>query len=200
MVNNRQTIFGGIAGIIAFLTSIFLFNFPLPMGIIISIGIYFGVFFLTKPTYRIGSVDIDSIANGKEIKDLLDKAGYDLKIIESSGKNAKHKEIKANAEKLHHNGLNILNYLNKNPKKILSARRFLSYYLDTASDIMEKYTEFTNTNLKSKEMEEIYSKTNRALVILNEAFEKQFLKLMQNEFFDIEADINVLEKTLKMDE
>lgn len=49
-------------------------------------------------------------------------------------------------------------------------------------------------------MNKIYYQTNKGLTILNDAFEKQFLKLMENEFFDIEAEINVLEKTLKMEE
>jgi len=197
---NRQTILGGLAGILAFLTSTFLLKFPLPISVIIAVGVYFGMYFVTKPTYKIGSVDIDSISNGVEVKQLLDKAYYDLKIIQAASKKARHEEIRNNADKLNQTGLNILNYLEKNPKKVLTARRFLSYYLDTAADIVEKYSELAATNFKSSEMEELYSKTNRALLILNSAFEKQFLKLMQNEFFDIEADINVLEKTLEMEE
>lgn len=200
MKNNRQTILGALAGIVVFLITAFWFEFSFPISIILTVGTYFGVYFLTKPTYKFGDVDIDSLANSEEIKELLNAANKDLKIIESASLKAKHQEIRQNARKLYKTGVSIIDYLKKNPKKILTARRFLSYYLDTAADIVEKYFEFTATKFESEEMDKIYSETNRALIILNDAFEKQFVKLMESEFFDIEAEISVLEKTLKLEE
>jgi hypothetical protein len=41
--------------------------------------------------------------------------------------------------------------------------------------------------------------TARALDILQDAFMAQFNKLMQNEVMDVEADIDLLEKTLHME-
>ena len=35
--------------------------------------------------------------------------------------------------------------------------------------------------------------------MLNQAFEKQFTRLMEGELMDVEADIALLEKTLKME-
>ena len=46
---------------------------------------------------------------------------------------------------------------------------------------------------------DILQKTAEALPVLNSAFEKQFAHLMQGELLDIEADIELLKSTLKME-
>ena len=46
---------------------------------------------------------------------------------------------------------------------------------------------------------EILCKTAESLPVLNKAFEKQFTHLMQGELLDVEADIELLKSTLKME-
>ena len=200
MGNKGQKSLGMIVGIAVFIISKSLFRFSFLASVFLAIITYIIVYNRTKAKYKFGNVDIDSLAHSGEIKELLNAAHEDLRIIKSASVRAKHKPIRENARKLNNTGNNILDYLKKNPKRILTARRFLSYYLDTAADILEKYLEFVATNVENEEMNKIYYQTNRGLTILNGAFEKQFMKLMENEFFDIEAEINVLEKTLKMEE
>ena len=45
----------------------------------------------------------------------------------------------------------------------------------------------------------ILETTAEALPVLNSAFEKQFTHLMQGELLDVEADIELLKSTLKME-
>lgn len=200
MKNKRQKISATIAGIVVFLICKLVFKSGLFAAVFLALIMYVFVYVRTKPKYKFGDVEIDSLAHSQEIEELLDAAYEDLRIIRSASVKARHKSIRDNARQLHITGNSILDYLKKNPKRILSARRFLSYYLDTAADILEKYFEIAATKVENEEMNKIYSQTNKGLIILNDAFEKQFLKLMENEFFDIEAEINVLEKTLKMEE
>ena len=59
--------------------------------------------------------------------------------------------------------------------------------------------DFQNTGLHSAEVTDILQKTAEALPVLNSAFEKQFTHLMQGELLDVEADIELLKSTLKME-
>ena len=93
----------------------------------------------------------------------------------------------------------ILAYLEENPDKIKLARRFFTYYLDTAAKLLTRYVDFQETELHSGEVADILQKTAEALPVLNSAFEKQFAHLMQGELLDIEADIELLKSTLKME-
>ena len=101
---------------------------------------------------------------------------------------------------LHGTGKRILAYLEENPDKINLARRFFTYYLDTAASLLERYVDFQDTGLHSGEVAEILQKTGEALPVLNDAFEKQFTNLMRGELLDTEVDIELLKNTLKMEE
>ena len=92
-----------------------------------------------------------------------------------------------------------MNYLQENPDKIKLARRFFTYYLDTAARLLNRYVEFQNTGLRSGEVTEILVRTGEALPVLNRAFERQFTRLMEGELMDVEADIELLKSTLKME-
>ena len=93
----------------------------------------------------------------------------------------------------------ILAYLEENPDKIKLARRFFTYYLDTAAKLLTRYVDFQETELHSGEIAGILQKTAEALPVLNAAFEKQFAHLIQGELLDIEADLELLKSTLKME-
>ena len=64
---------------------------------------------------------------------------------------------------------------------------------------MNRYVEFQNTGLRSGEVTEILVRTGEALPVLNRAFERQFTRLMEGELMDVEADIELLKSTLKME-
>ena len=49
-------------------------------------------------------------------------------------------------------------------------------------------------------MEALTQKSIQALNMLNEAFERQHSRLIQGDLMDIESDIELLKKTLKMEE
>ena len=109
-------------------------------------------------------------------------------------------EIRQGAFKLAQTGENIIACLEKDVDKISVARRFLNYYLDTAVDILNKYCELQQSRAPRKEMEALTQKSIQALNMLNEAFERQHSRLIQGDLMDIESDIELLKKTLKMEE
>ncbi len=192
--------------ILALLTSLALF-FALFFGlkwnvfvvIILSLGTYLGVFMVTKPRLKIGNIRIDKLEDGDELKALLLDAKDDMDHIKKASAEITNLALKEESQRLYNTGVKILEYLEEHPERISTARRFFTYYLDTARDILEKYLPFQRSGLRTEDVENVFRSTQKALPILNEAFERQFNHLMQNDIIDIESDIKVLEMNLKMD-
>lgn len=192
--------------ILALLTSLALF-FALFFGlkwnvfvvIILSLGTYLGVFMVTKPRLKIGNIRIDKLEDSDELKALLLDAKEDMDHIKKASAEITNLALKEESQRLYNTGVKILEYLEEHPERISTARRFFTYYLDTARDILEKYLPFQRSGLRTEDVENVFRSTQKALPILNEAFERQFNHLMQNDIIDIESDIKVLEMNLKMD-
>jgi 5-bromo-4-chloroindolyl phosphate hydrolysis protein len=93
----------------------------------------------------------------------------------------------------------ILDDIEKDPDDLRPARSFLNYYLDAAVKILESYNDIVVNQISSKEVDEIPTKVDRNLGTLEEAFEKQLAKLMENDVMDLDTELTVLEKTLEME-
>ena len=166
---------------------------------LLCILLYFGLGLLLKPRKKIGGIDVEKIQGGEELQKLLEEARNDLKQISRAAREITNIKAKEDAEALEAGGRRILSYLEENPEKISMARRFFTYYLDTAAGLLERYTQLQETGLRTPEVTEALRKTAGTFPVLNEVFEKQFTRLMEGELMDVEAEISLLENTLKME-
>ena len=199
MKDTRRMIASTLTASAVFLILFLFLRWNLIVSIILCVGIYFGLFFLLKPNPKIAGIDVESMPDGEEIQRLLDDAQADLADIDRAVKATADPSVRQDAQILYATGVRILAYLKENPDKIKLARRFFTYYLDTAAKLLAQYVDFQNTGLHSPEVADILQKTAEALPVLNSAFEKQFTHLMQGELLDVEADIELLKSTLKME-
>ncbi|NMA11672.1 MAG: hypothetical protein GX933_00600 [Chloroflexi bacterium] len=199
MNNNRQTIFATISSVAAFIGLNFIVEWPIIIAALLSIGIFAGVYMISKPKLKIGNLDLDSLKNGTEIRFLLQEAEQDLISIGEVSKKIDNPVIKTNAESLFDTGVRILNYLSENPDQISAARRFFGYYLNTSRNILEKYLTVQKAKLNSAEINNIKAATEKTIPMLNIAFDRQFENLMKNDILDIESEIKLLETNLKME-
>ncbi|HIT66343.1 MAG TPA: 5-bromo-4-chloroindolyl phosphate hydrolysis family protein [Candidatus Merdisoma merdipullorum] len=166
---------------------------------LLCVGLYVGLSFVLKPQKKLGGINIERLQGGEELRKLLDEAQEDLRRIGKAAKEISNIQAKRDAEALEDGGLRILEYLEENPEKINMARRFFTYYLDTAAGLLERYVQLQETGLRTPEVTEAIKRTAGALPTLNTVFEKQFTRLMEGELLDVEAEINLLENTLKME-
>ena len=157
------------------------------------------MFLITKPKRRIGNMDIEFIENGGELEQKLLEAREDYDSIKGSIKNIRDLQVKNEAEKLAETSAAIIEYLEKNPLKIRQARRFIDYYQDSASKLLTKYIGLQDANIETAEIIQLKKDTRSALATLNKAFSGQFEKLMRGELTDMQAEIELLEQTVKMD-
>jgi 5-bromo-4-chloroindolyl phosphate hydrolysis protein len=199
MKEGTRTFLAFLAGILAFVVLYFGLTWHILVSALIALLIYGAVFLLTKPVMRIGGTRVDDIKGGQELMQIMSDAHDDMQVIYRASQMTMDAQIDVKAKKLHELGNRLLNYLGNNPQKISSARRFFSFYLDTGANILTKYMNLISSNPDSPQVQRLTPETARALDILHDAFMTQFNKLMQNEVMDVEADIDLLEKTLHME-
>ena len=199
MKDTPRMIVSVLTAALLFLLLFLFLRWNLIVCVFLCVGVYFGLFFLLKPSRKIAGIDVESMPGGEEIQKLLDDAQADLADIDRSVKAIADPAVGRDARTLYVTGTRILAYLRENPDKIKLARRFFTYYLDMAAKLLARYVDFQNTGLHSEEVTDILRKTAESLPVLNNAFEKQFTHLMQGELLDVEADIELLKSTLKME-
>lgn len=196
---NIAAIISAAAAGAVFIILLFLLEWSVFIDIPAAIGTYAGLYLITKPKRRIGGTDIDFIENGAELEQKLLDAKEDYDNIKRSIIKIGDVQVKNEAEKLADTSAAIIEYLEQNPLKIRQARQFIDYYQDCASKLISKYISLQDTKLQTSEIIQLKKDTRSALVTLNKAFSGQFEKLMRGELTDMQAEIELLEQTVKME-
>lgn len=198
-----STVFRTILSVIGSLAVFYLLFFQWNWNPIVAGGItvvlYFALELILRPRRRLGGIDVESMLQGEEYYATLENADDDLKRIERITKSIRDKDVKSEAMALHDSGRELLNYLVENPDKITLARRFFNYYLDLAVEILEQYQRLVDTKLQTAEVLAAKERSVRSIPQLRQAFEKQFTSILGGEILDLEAEIKVLEDTLRLE-
>lgn len=193
-----KQLLAGIAAGIGTLLLTLVTRMPLPLVCALPIGAYFGAYMASKPRVRIGGIAL-SDANGDDMRQLM-KEGYDdLVVLQYASNRIKEPAIRALTESLYARGVNIYEHLQQNPDKISKARRFISYYLDTASGIVAKYENLSRSRVQGSSVERATEEVKQGLSVLVQAFDKEFEHLMQGEIMDIKTEVKVLSQTFRME-
>ncbi|MEE3420630.1 MAG: 5-bromo-4-chloroindolyl phosphate hydrolysis family protein [Lachnospiraceae bacterium] len=165
----------------------------------LSVGMYFGAYYLMKPRNKIGRIEVETMRDGIGSMKLMEEADKDIKSMEKAAPRIKDPAVAGDVRGLIATGRKILAYLTDHPEKIGSAHRFADYYLDMAAKLVDKYVDLEKTDMDEGSVANVMGQTKDALTALNRAFDKQLTRLMEGELMDVEADIRVLQETLKME-
>ncbi len=198
----KETAVGIISGIFSaglFITLLFdaKWNFFISLGI--AAAVYVGITLIFRPAKKIGNVEADSINGGEELLKRLEKAQENSHSMERSMRRISDAKVHAEAESLHSVSEKIIGYLTENPDKIFSARQFIDYYQETAVKLLSRYAMLEATGIFTDDIMRQRSDTLEALHTLNTAFAKQYEKLLSGDMTDTDAEIRLLEKTVKME-
>jgi 5-bromo-4-chloroindolyl phosphate hydrolysis protein len=156
--------------------------------------------FLFTPVLRVGGVNIENMKNSEEIMTLLGAAEKDLASIKMIMERSKDPQIKEKAQNVYREGGKIIEYIKKNPARAVMARRFFNYYLDKAEEILKKYHDLISAGIETDGLRSLKGKTLSALDAILKGMVLQFSKLISSEVIDIEADIKLLESTIRMED
>jgi hypothetical protein len=169
-------------------------------GALLALGCYVSLSLLLTPVFRIGGVNLEGVKNSEEIVMLLEEGEKDLDSIKRMMDASKDPEIRAKAQGVYREGGRIVDYIKKNPAKAVMARRFFNYYLDKAEEILKKYHDLMSAGIETDRLRALKDKTLSALESIARGMVLQFSKLISSEVIDIEADIKLLESTVRMED
>lgn len=172
---------------------------PLFLVLILPIGVYFGVYMISKPQLKIGNISIAK-AKSEDLKQLMEEGYNNLRKLEQGSTQIKDEEIQGLSKNLYFRGVDIYEHLQSNPDKIPVARKFLNYYLETAAGLVTKYEKLSDSKAKGDSIKRAEKEVKEGLLVLEKAFDKEFEHMMQGDIMDIELDVKVLEQTFKSEE
>lgn len=93
----------------------------------------------------------------------------------------------------------VLDTIENDPGKISQARQFLDYYLDTVIKIVSIYSELESKGITHGEIQEALAKAEASLDTIRSAFENQLAKLLAGDVMDLDAELDLLQKTITME-
>jgi 5-bromo-4-chloroindolyl phosphate hydrolysis protein len=189
-----------LISIAVFVITFILLHWTLGIAVLLSLGCYTSFSLLFIPVSRIGGVNIEHLKNSEEIMTLLEEGEKDLASIKKIAGASKDNRIKTKALNLSREGEKITGYIKKNPAKAVMARRFFHYYLDKANDILTKYHNLISAGIETESLNSLTEKTLSALDSILRGMVLQFSRLISSEVIDIEADVKLLESTLRMED
>ncbi|MDR3213015.1 MAG: 5-bromo-4-chloroindolyl phosphate hydrolysis family protein [Azoarcus sp.] len=93
----------------------------------------------------------------------------------------------------------ILLCMRDDPNDVVQGDRFLSRYLKAAHDLVDDYTRFAAQESARPDIADALCRSESLLDRLQKAFEEEHARLLKNDIVDFTAELNVLDKLLKMD-
>lgn len=188
----------GLGAGAAYLIFYLFLDLSLILSLIIAVLVYAGLNLVTAPakeTLIIETAKVGAEEFAKTIKDGKEK----IRFIRDTGKTIKNEEVRLNIEKICKVMDDIFVNVEKDPKDIRLARKFLDYYLDAAKRIVELYYELSKKEIYTDQEKEILAKAEKMLEQIEATFHQQLGKLQEGDYLDLSTELEVLETTMKLE-
>lgn len=91
----------------------------------------------------------------------------------------------------------IIDDIQKDPKDLKLAKKFLSYYLDTTIKITSRYIDLSGQKVHSSEMKASLKKAEEMLEKMHFAFRQQLTRLLEDDVMDLNTELELLDRTIK---
>jgi len=191
------TILGGILGAATFVIFFILVQSGILIAIIAASAAFIaGMLLENEP--KAMTVKLDGM-DAQSLEAVLVQAEAKLEQFESMVNRIESKTIQAKAMQIAALEHKILEDIESDPKDLKPARGFLTYYQDAAINIIQKYLQIMERGGSVSDIQASVAKVEPILETIRAAFEKQLSRLLENDVLDLDIEISVLEKTLKME-
>lgn len=186
------------AGIGVFLVFYWVLNAALLLSAAAAAVTFAAVALLFRPNrFRFGRIQVGNEAEYRSVESIIGDGYQKMEELRGYAKTIREPSVAAQVLRIGAAGDKIFGYIQKNPGKVRGARRFFTYYLDTACAILGRYGELERQGVKSPEISQSMARAARAVGLLADAVEKQLANLLQNDVFDLETELAALEETMK---
>ncbi len=131
----------------------------------------------------------------EEMLEALDAAEVRIKAIDSAGKKIKNPDYNQRLQRITAKARDIVASIEDDPTRLSRARKFLKVYLDGAQKVTEGYVKSNSSHIGTTDALE--TDFSNVLNSIEETFTEQHDKLLSNDNFDLDVQIEVLEQQLK---
>ena len=132
----------------------------------------------------------------EEVIEALEVAEIKIDNLETAKRNIKNLDFKHRIDRIIAKARKILTVIEEDPRDLQRARKFLKVYLSGAERVTQKYAQ---THKREATTDTLDANFGRVLDSIENTFDKQHTKLKENDQFDLDVQIEVLETQLKQE-
>lgn len=130
----------------------------------------------------------------EEVLEVLDAANLKIDAIEDARRKIRNPEFNARLQRITNKAREVVDSIEDDPARLSRARKFLKVYLDGTQRVTEGYAQTHQGLAASQALETNFS---RVLDSIEQTFTEQQTKLLEDNHFDLDVQIEVLETQLK---
>ena len=198
---NNKKLLHTIALVIALALFIVLYKLVFPTKLILSIALSLLSLIITRRLLKILFLSKKNKPTNKKMSnnELVDTALEKLRSVRNMTLKIQNNNVATKIHKICSIGFDILNDVKKNPEDIRKIKQFINYYIETTEKIVKNYIELSQKKEASPEIETTLKRVEEVLDSIKETYEKQLANLIQDDLFDLNTEITVLEKIIKFE-
>jgi len=190
--------FSGSVGLGILATVLLLLGIPWWIVVPLAVAGFFGGILLLVPKKKSFDVSVEGMTPAM-IERTLDEARKKIEAIGEAARSILNQDVRRKAEAVRSQASLVLEEITRDPRDIKAARQFLSYYLDATLKIVRQYAALSGRNrAKGPEIDALLAKAEGMRGTFERAFGKQRALLLENDAMNLEAELTVLDKTMKM--
>jgi 5-bromo-4-chloroindolyl phosphate hydrolysis protein len=138
-------------------------------------------------------------ADGQLAEEALREGQESVRRLRSTIARIPSKAVRQRAESVAAVADRILEDIRKDPKDVRPARQFFTYYLDATVRVLGKYVELRSHGESSEAVRASLRRVEDNLELIRSAFEKQLGRLLEDDVLDLDTEIALLEKTIRLE-
>lgn len=135
----------------------------------------------------------------EELNSILEMGRKYIEQIKAIRNDLYKEEIAIKLDKLQGIASQILNYVEKNPKKLQEVNKFINHYLPITIKLINSYKELTKQTVQGDNIKNAKIEIEKSIDIINNAFENLLDDLYEDIVLDISTDISVLKTLFKQE-
>lgn len=135
----------------------------------------------------------------EELKSIIEMGRNYIEQIKKVRNELYKEEIAIKLDKLQNIANQILDYVEKNPKKLQEVNKFINHYLPITIKLINSYKDLSNQLVQGENIKNAKNEIEKSIDIINNAFENLLDDLFEDIVLDISTDISVLKTLFKQE-
>lgn len=135
----------------------------------------------------------------EEIKSIIEMGRNYIEQIKKVRNELYKEEIAIKLDKLQNIANQILDYIEKNPKKLQEVNKFINHYLPITIKLINSYKDLSKQLVQGENIKNAKIEIEKSIDIINNAFENLLDDLFEDIALDISTDISVLKTLFKQE-